>query len=258
VLQVSLARCGLRQELASHVISSRMASFFQLTLRTLDVDAARVFYASLLGTARLHVVQLHEQAVARGARPHWLGYIEVADVDRAASSFIERGATPLGPKWVNPEGLEAAVMRDPGGAIVALARPSDSRVETPNQSARFEPQVVWYGLNTSDVARARTNYAELFAWKFQTASDLGELGVIHPFTWDGAAQPVGSMSDIAERTGVHPHWLFHFAVDSLASAVEAVRRAGGTVIGPLTLPDGKQVAVCDDPQGAAFALEQRG
>ncbi len=141
---------------ASHLA---MTPFFQVTLRTSDVEAARAFYATVLGGPALHIVQLHEQAVARGARPHWLGYLDVGDVDRAAAAFVDRGATPLGPKWVNPEGLEAAVMRDPGGAIVALAKPPRGV-----RATNLGPDVVWYELNSADVQRAQLNYRELFGW----------------------------------------------------------------------------------------------
>ncbi|MDB4989546.1 MAG: hypothetical protein JWN04_4724 [Myxococcaceae bacterium] len=232
-----------------------MTRIFHLTLRTHDVDAARTFYATLLGDVPLDIVQLHEQAVARGARPHWLGFLEVGDVDRAAAAFGARGASPLGPKWVNPGGLEAAVMRDPGGSILALAKPPPA-AQLDGRPRAHGPDVVWYELNTADVASAKTNYGELFGWAFDGPRDLGSLGVLHPFAWQPGGPWVGSMADVALRPGVHAHWLFHLRVDSLSRAVNAVRDAGGTVIGPITLPNGKQVAVCDDPQGAAFAIRQ--
>jgi predicted enzyme related to lactoylglutathione lyase len=237
-------------------ISEAMTSLFQLTLRTLDVDAARAFYAALLGRSELHIVQLHEQAVARGARPHWLGYLDVADVDRATAAFVERGATALGPKWVNPEGLEAAVMRDPGGAIVALARKAGGAHGNGVPHAPAGPEVVWYLLNTADLERAKANYGELFGWEFKPSVDLGSLGVLHPFAWERGAAPVGAMSDISGRPGVHPHWLFHFRVDALGRALDLVRDSGGLVLGPFTLPSGEGFAVCDDPQGATFAIRQ--
>ncbi len=228
-----------------------MNSFFQVTLRTSDVDLARSFYATLLGGAAPHIVKLHEQAVARGARPHWLGYLNVDDVDRATAAFVNRGATPLAPKWVNPEGLEASVMRDPGGAIVALAKPPAGAHAT-----SFGPEIVWYGLNTADVERAKSNYGELFGWEFGAPLNLDDIGVVHPFAWERGSPRIGSMSDVSGRAGVHPHWLFHFKVASLDAAMSAVRAAGGLVIGPFTLPTGEQIAVCDDPQGAAFAIRQ--
>lgn len=232
-----------------------MTTFFKLTLRTSDVAGARGFYTALLGTQALDVVQLHEQAVARGARPHWLGYLDVDDVDSAAAAFVSRGATPLGPKWVNPQGLEAAVVRDPGGAIVALAKPLRAAAGEP--SAATTPEIASYVLNTADVERACANYQELFGWALEPAKDWGPLGVLHPFAWERGGAPVGFMVDISGRPEVHPHWLFHFRVDSITHATALVREAGGAVIGPLALPSGERVAVCDDPQGAAFGLMQR-
>src|SRR4051812_15411913 len=114
-----------------------MGQFFHYVLRTTDVAAARDFYSAVLGNTDAEIVQLHEQAIARGARPHWLGFIDVPDVDLAAAAFAARGAAPLGPKWLNPRGLEAAVMRDPGGAVVALGKPAAGS-EFPN------PGVTWH------------------------------------------------------------------------------------------------------------------
>ena len=228
-----------------------MTQFFHYVLRTTDVAAARAFYSAVLGNADLEIVQLHEQALARGARPHWLGVIEVPDVGQAASAFAARGATALGPKWLNPQGLEAAVMRDPGGAVVALGK-----LATPGAQVSH-PRVAWHVLNTADVERAIANYRELFGWQFEPPVTLAEHGVFHPFAWLSGGVAMGALLDIAPRPGVHPHWLFHFQVAALDPALEAVRRGGGLVLGPFTLPDGVRIAVCDDAQGAAFALFER-
>jgi predicted enzyme related to lactoylglutathione lyase len=233
-----------------------MMRFFHFVLRTSDVEAASAFYAAVLGRGDLEIVQLHEQAVARGARPHWLGFLDVGDVDGAAAAFIQRGAIRLSPTWVNPKGLEAMTLRDPGGAVIALAKaaPGDRGAA----GASFPgTDIVWHELNTIDVERAKANYSELFGWEFQAPLDLGSLGVFHPFAWERGGAPVGSISDIAGRPGVHPHWLFHRRAASLATAMDAVRADGGIVLGPITLPNGEQIAVCDDPQGAAFAMRDR-
>jgi predicted enzyme related to lactoylglutathione lyase len=230
--------------------------FFRVQLRTLDVDAARTFYASVLDSRALHMVPLHEQAIARGARPHWLGFILVEDVARAAELFTQRGAAPLGPKWVNPDGLEAAVMRDPGGAIVALGKPAGHADELA-RAAGPTSEVVSCTLNTADVERARTIYQALFGWSFQEPLELGPLGRLHPFGFRPGAAPVSAMLDTAGRAGVHPHWLFHFRVEALEPAIERVREAGGSALPTMRLPNGERLAVCDDPQGAAFALHER-
>jgi predicted enzyme related to lactoylglutathione lyase len=227
-----------------------MKRFFHYTLRTTDVPRARAFYSAVLGEDHADIVQLHEQALARGARPHWLGFIDCGDVDASVSVFGARGAAPLGPKWVNPRGLEAAVLRDPGGALVALAKPGHTSVP--------HPEVAWHQLNTADVEHAKANYAELLGWAFQEPLDLGVHGVFHPFAWEPGGPAVGSMADVSRRPGIHPHWLFHFRVSSVDAALEAVRAHGGLVVDPVTLANGDRIAVCDDAQGAAFTLREDG
>lgn len=226
-----------------------MNRFIRYQLRTTDVAAARGFYASVLGYDEPTIVPLPEQARARGARPHWLGLLDVGTgrLDSACAAFIAQGAQPLGPKWLTPDGLEAVVVRDPGGAVVALAEQSQA-------TNHVAYDIEWHILNTTDVERAKTSYRELFGWHFEKPLELPEGGMLHPFAWQAGGPGAGAFYDIAGRPGVHPHWLFHFAVPSLAVALETVTRAGGLAIGPFSFPNGDTMAVCDDPQGAAFAL----
>jgi predicted enzyme related to lactoylglutathione lyase len=243
------------EEVALHITARRtssMARFFHYQLRTTDVAAARAFYAAVLGKDDAEIFPLHEQAVARGARPHWLGHLDVGEVDAAASAFAARGATSLGAKWVNPQGLAAAVVRDPGGAVVALSKPAPA--SSPGSARLSHPDVAWHQLNTVDVVRAKANYGEMMGWEFKEPLDLGGLGVFHPFAWQPGGAAVGWMSDIGKRPGIHPHWLFDLRVAALRPALETVRAGGGSIIGPFVLPNGDRLAVCDDPQGAAFGL----
>ena len=227
-----------------------MKRIFQVHLRTLDVEAAKDFYRSVLGREPTRVVRLHEQAIANGARPHWLGYIDVGDVDQASAAFLSRGASARGPKWIDPEGLEAAVMFDPGGAIVALAKPP------PAYAHAAVPELAFHSLSTAGVARAMATYGELFGWRFDEPLDLGSLGIFHSFHWEAGGPRVGVFADVEGRPGVHAHWLFHFRVPSLDAAIARVKAGGGVALDPLELPSGDRMAVCDDPQGAAFALHE--
>ena len=199
-----------------------MKRFFQYQLRTTDVAAARAFYDT--GARRERRRDFFSCTNRRWRAAHariGSGHIDVGDVDATAAAWAGRGATLLGPKWVNPQGLEAAVMRDPGGALVSCAKPA------PTMSSGVAPRVdvVWHQLNTADVERARANYGELFGWEFKPPVDLGVLGVQHPFAWQAGGVAVGAFSDIASRPGVHPHWLFHFRTTELERAVDASVRA---------------------------------
>lgn len=228
-------------------------TFFRIVLRTTDERAARAFYADVLRVSpeALNVLPLHAQALARGAPPHWLGFIDVGEVAAASAFFVSRGAQPLAPTWVNPEGLEAAVMRDPGGAVIALARP-------PSVPARGGPELMpaAYLLNTNDAAAAKRDYGELLGWSFTEPVAVEGLGPAHPFSWRPGTEPVGLIVDIRNRPGVHPHWLFQLPVSALDESLERVRLGGGVVHGAWPLEGGARVAVCEDPQGGAFALRQ--
>ena len=215
-------------------------------LRTTDADAARAFYASILGHDRTPIVPLHEQAIARGARPHWLGQIEVEDVETSANAFVELGAQRFGPTNAFPNGRQFAVLRDPCGAMISLTS------EGPADEAPLP--VAWHQLHTADLERSVAVYTKLFGWRSTERVTHPEHGVFQHFTWPNDNADAGAFHDIAGREGRHPHWLFHVRVPSFDRALEQARAAKCLVIGPYTLPSGERVVVIDDPQGAAIAL----
>jgi uncharacterized protein len=227
-----------------------MTSFCRFELRTTDAHAARAFYASLFGHDRALIWPLHEQALARGARPHWLGHLGGGDLEQAVSALLERGAVRLGPVRPTSDGGETHVLRDPGGALVAL-------LTTPPSSLASDVHVVWHVLNTNAAAQAARNYCELFGWQLTQPFELAGQGTFQRFAWHTGGRSVGAIADIEGRPGVHPHWLFFFEVDALEPAIAATRTAGGLALEPIVLPSGERACVCDDPQGAAFGLRER-
>jgi predicted enzyme related to lactoylglutathione lyase len=216
--------------------------FVRVVLRTTDVPAAESFYAAVLGPGLAPIVELPAAAIARGARPHWLGQIGVDDVEGTAAAFAAQGATRLGG---HPGVVE--VLRDPGGAIVSVSR-------LPETPPALMP--VWHQLFASDPERTIGVYGALFGWTLGERSDLGEHGVHWSLAYEAGGSSVGSIADVATVKGAHTHWLFHFAVPSLDEALATVRARGGVTLGPWTLPGGARMAACDDAQGAAFALRE--
>ncbi len=221
--------------------------FCRFQLRTTAVATAGEFYDAVIGGRGDGIVKLPAMAAARGAPAHWLGYIGVSGiggVDAVVARWSAHGATRLGP----PRPGEPAILRDPGGAVVAVT----------DAGGASRAGVVWHQLNTADAARAAALYAELFRWVPTERFELGPaLGTQQQFAWRTAEASVGGIADIAGRPGVHPHWLFHFEVPSLDAALAAVRAGGGTVIDPMVMPGGARVAMCEDPQRAAFGLLER-
>ena len=223
-----------------------MTRFCRIVLRTTDVPAARLFYRALLGDDGADVVPLPAEAITRGARPHWLGHLGVADVESVAQAFVAQGATRLGP--TRPT---AAGGRWPSFAIRAVRWSRWGR-RPGTGTPRRRVALLEHGRSgpgDRQLLRAHGVAAH-------RADSIRPAGAPPPFAWSPGGTSVGAMADIAGRSGVHPHWLFHFRVGALEPAVAAVRAAGGLVLDPLTLPNGARVAVCDDPQGAAFALQE--
>ncbi|WP_428267538.1 VOC family protein [Haliangium sp.] len=210
--------------------------FVRWEMRTTEVDRAQTFYEELLEQGAPDVTALPEPAIARGAIPHWLGHIGVEDKPATEQAFVERGATALG---------GGRCLRDPFGAMVAL-------------TTLTEPQrtdVIWQLHMSTSPKRARTDYAELCGMRAGERLELPGMGVFEQFTWGGGAV-AGCLADIRDKPHIHPQWLYYFRVPDLERAIAYVNEHGGVVVGPMQLPDGRQVAACDDPLGAAFGLMQ--
>lgn len=226
--------------------------FFRYDLRTTDVEAARSFYAEVLGAAfwgpGLTVYPLPERVAAQGAPPHWLGHAGVSDVAPTVSQFIAAGGQQLGPTQSGPDGSPHALLRDPFGAIVALS---------PEAAAPQPAPVAWHVLHVQDHERAFAWYAARFGWTATGASDLGPtIGSHQMFAWDGSGRSVGSVTNSARLPHVHPQWLFFFPVVDLEAALARVRAGGGTSLAPAQNANGDRFAGCDDPQSGAFGLYQ--
>ena len=219
--------------------------FCRIALRTTDVGAARAFYAAVLGRDDAAIDALPAEAAARGAPAHWLGHLGADDVEDAVRAFVARGAARLGPTRPTADGGQVAIVRDAGGAVVALATP-------PAQTA--PAGVAWHVLNTPDADGAAERYAALCGWSVGAPRSADALGRYREFAWRAGAPSVGAIADVAGRPGVHPHWLFHFPVPSLDDAAASARAAGARLFPAVATPGGGRTVVGDDPQGAAFAL----
>ncbi|MBN9159948.1 MAG: VOC family protein [Myxococcales bacterium] len=228
--------------------------FRRYVLRALDVDEARAFYREVAGLdfsaapekSGIEVWPLHEQARARGAPPHWLGQLAVVDVEAAVGRLLELGAERLGPTVRGRDGAAFATLRDPLGAVVGVRESMPPPERTP---------VAWHHLNTRDLERAWTVYAELFGWHHTETMEAADLeGGLRMFAWDRSGETVGSIANTARLPGVHTHWLFYFPVADLEASLALVRAKGGKTLAPVVLPNGNRLAPCDDPQGAAFGL----
>ena len=227
--------------------------FVHYELRTTDPTEARGFYQQVLGAVLwatgCSLSQLPERAAAQGAPAHWLGHIAVDDVEGSVARWLAMGAERLGPPASASSPSTRIVLRDPFGAVMALTPSSPAR------AAIASPAVVWHQLHARDHEQAFAGYAREFGWAGREVLELGvERSTFQGFAWSDSQPAVGSVADLARLPHIHTAWLFFFRVGDLDEAVAKVRALGGTTVGPFDMPGGARAVICDDPQGAAFAL----
>jgi uncharacterized protein len=247
------------------------SSFVWYELMTTDTAAATRFYAdvvgwtpsdaqmpgmeyTLLGAAAGQVgglMALPAEAAAHGARPGWLGYLAVADVDASVSAIqAAGGALHHGPMDVPGVGRMATV-GDPQGAVFCVFKDVSPN---PSSAAQGEGagQVGWNELMAGNGATAWDFYSAHFGWQKADAMDMGPMGVYQMFGTGGA--PVGGMMSKPPELPV-ACWNFYFNVPALDAAVARLKAGGGQVLnGPMEVPGGSWIVNAMDPQGAAFSL----
>jgi predicted enzyme related to lactoylglutathione lyase len=126
------------------------------------------------------MMDIPDEARAMGARPSWLGYIWVEDVDKALAKLTAAGGKVYKPPADIPGVGRFAVVGDPDGATFLLFR--DAGGDPPPPLPPGTPGLVgWRELNAGDGAGAFAFYAGQFGWKKDGEFDMGPMGVYHLF-----------------------------------------------------------------------------
>ncbi len=242
-------------------------------LMTSDTAAATAFYENVVGwtTKRSDVAGTGytllmsgetpvgglmanpAEAVAMGAPPSWLAYIEVPNVDETIEQATKLGGKVLAPAQTIAGAGRFAVLQDPQGAVFGiLTSEMPLRPETEPPPREF----FWHELTTSDQAAAIKFYEQLFGWEKKSEFDMGPMGIYHlygrgEFTYGGIMQKTPD--------GPGTYWLHYVRVaDSADAAADRAKKAGATpMVGPMEVPGGDRVAILRDPQGAVFAVHSR-
>jgi uncharacterized protein len=236
-------------------------------LATSDPSSAKVFYTGLFGwqaedleagaagtytTLRHHgreVAILYMQqpeARAAGAPPHWTSYISVDDAEATAARADELGGAAVfrAPFDVLDAGRVAAI-RDPTGAIVSLWQPRELIGAT---LVNDVGALCWNELATTDAERAKSFFAVLLGWEFQTDAS-GYASIINAGRRNG-----GIRRQTEGERGTPPSWLPYFTVESADETSREAEQLGGRTLLPNTEVHIGRFSVIADRQGAAFAV----
>ncbi|MEP6982354.1 MAG: VOC family protein [Sphingomicrobium sp.] len=250
--------------------------FIWYELLTTDIAAAKTFYDAVVGwnvqdrsdfpnDYRMigrsdgkfagGAMQITDDMKQHGARPTWLAYIHVPDVDAQAAAIERDGGKVMMPPFDIPGVGRVAMVTDPQGAPFYVMKPLPPQGDPNAMSDVFSPdgqqRVGWNELSTSDPAAARKFYGEQFGWDSNDFMDMGEMGEYRFL--DQGGQRIGALCGV--MAGGQPKWRFYFRVPSITNAKQVVEDKGGTVaMGPHQVPTGDWIIIGHDPQGAEFAL----
>ncbi len=198
------------------------------------------------------LMALPEAALKMGARPGWIGYVGVEDVDAEAEAFTKAGGVIHKAPTDIPGVGRFAVVGDPQGAALTLFKAASDAEPAP--VPRGAPgHIGWRELHAIDREAAFAFYADRFCWTKGDAMDMGPMGVYQLFK-AGGDEAIGGMMTKLEAMPV-PFWLYYFNVAGIDAAAKAVEAAGGQILnGPHEVPGGDFILQGLDPQGAMFAL----
>jgi len=116
----------------------------------------------------------------------------------------------------------------------------------------------WVDLLTGDLGTARLFYEQLFGWTFSAAGDPELTGGYEIATLRGK-NVAGAMAQGAEQADHPSVWSVYLAVEDVATTLEAITAAGGTVLMPVTpVMEAGVMALASDPAGAVFGVWQAG
>jgi predicted enzyme related to lactoylglutathione lyase len=181
---------------------------------------------------------------------HWLPYIAVDDVDKAAAKAAELGAKILqSPMDIPSIGRFAAVM-DPQGAPFAIFKDAKAY-----PAEREKPPVgafCWEELLANDPEAAANFYSSLFGYSVETM-DMGPMGKYRVLK-RGDRQTAGILQ-IPKETPHAASWLEYIHISDVDGAVRNATELGAKVLAPARdIPNIGRFAVLADPTGAPIAV----
>lgn len=202
------------------------------------------------------MMALTPEMTAEGARPCWMGYIGVDDVDAAAAAIVAAGGTIHIPPSDIPDVGRFAFVADPQGVMFYIMRGLSD--ETSLSFSEDLPRVghcAWNELSTTDQTGALDFYTSQFGWKPDGDMDMGPMGK-YQFLRAGkdGGSVIGAMMTKPAEMPV-AMWTYYFRVDDIDTAAGRVTANGGQIFfGPSEVPGGDWIINGMDPQGAMFAL----
>jgi uncharacterized protein len=272
--------------LKDSIVTNKSGDFIWYELLTKNADAAGDFYGQVTGWTSSQSDQtgmdyrfffsnpgcndddgvggymaITPEMAAGGARPAWVGYLAVDDVDASLVSIMAAGGRTLMPA-TDLQGVgRMAMVADPQGAPFYIMRPTPPQHNSDAQSKAFastEPKVghcAWNELATSDPESAIDFYRNQFGWDEAGEMNMGDMGLYRFIQASGGRFLIGAVYEKVEADP-QSHWLFYFRVANLDKAMMTIAAKQGKIyMAPVPVPESEDFSlIAYDPDGAPFGL----
>lgn len=211
----------------------------------------------MIATGAGHVgglMPLTDEMRKNGAKPTWLFYIGVDDVDATAKKAEAAGGTLLMQPFDIPQAGRAAMIADPQGIPFYVMRGSSDVASTAWERTGMG-KCNWNELATPDQVAANAFYEAIVGWNYPDKMTMGEAG-----DYVFVAAKDNTIGATMKQSEKQPKgWTFFFRVPDIDVAVEKVKAGGGQVhAGPMEVPGGDRVIVASDPDGVPFGVSAPG
>lgn len=188
-------------------------------------------------------------AAAPGARPAWMSYVSVTDVDASYRAALAAGAKSVSaPMDYGPVG-RGATLADPTGAVFSIWRSAEGDRADAAQTPIGD--WCWNELWTADDQRALAFYSQLLGYTHD-AMDMGPQGTYYMLKTGDVAR--GGLMRAVDPTAPSM-WLPYVAVADCDATAARAKALGGEVLSPpQDIPNIGRFAIAQDPLGAAIAM----
>ena len=202
------------------------------------------------------VLTLTPSMAGGGARPGWLTYWHVEDVDAAVAKAEGLEASVHMPPMTMPGVGRMAMLADPQGAPFYVMDPTPPPNAPDAQSDVFQPNTPghawWNELQTTDEPRSTGFYTELFGWDAGNAMPMGDKGDYRFVEAGGKA--IGAINPWMPDW-MPVSWLPYFGVADIDAARSAAEAEGATIRHDIhQVPGGDFILTCTDPAGAPLGV----
>lgn len=185
-----------------------------------------------------------------GIPPHWMTYFTVDEIGAGMDSVKSAGGEVMHGPIPIPNDGQIAVCKDDQGAVFSIVAEGkgDDQQMPPIQA------IDWVELMVPDREKANAYYQKAFGWNL-LEQDMGpEVGMYSMF---GVGEQFHAGAMKVDPNMAPPNWLPYLVTKDINGTVEKIKANGGQVhMGPMSIPEVGEIAMCQDSTGAAFGLHQ--